>query len=88
MTTNKVVLKAKFCEVSQIVDKILKICWNDLKFSHVIYDSTHKLRTKNLILLSAMEFVEFHGIKECVQNAIFGEKLLYIHANLIWLKMV
>ena len=77
------VLKAKFCEVSQIVDKILKICWNDLKFSHVIYDSTHKLRTKNLILLSAMEFVEFHGIKECVQNAIFGEKLLYIHANLI-----
>ena len=82
------VLKAKFCEVSQIVDKILKICWNDLKFSHVIYDSTHKLRTKNLILLSAMEFVEFHGIKECVQNAIFGEKLLYIHANLIRLKMV
>ena len=82
------VLKAKFCEVSQIVDKILKICWNDLKFSHVIYDSTHKLRTKNLILLSAMEFVEFHGIKECVQNAIFGEKLLYIHANLMRLKMV
>ena len=76
MTTNKVVLKAKLCEVSQIVDKILKICWNDLKFSHVIYDSTHKLRTKSLILLSAMEFVEFHGIKECVQNAIFGEKLL------------
>ena len=40
MTTNKVVLKAKFRELSQIVDKILQICWNDLKFSHVIYDST------------------------------------------------
>ena len=70
------VLKAKFRELSQIVDKILQICWNDLKFSHMIYDSTHKLRTKNLILLSAMEFAEFHGIKECIQNTIFGKKFL------------
>ena len=70
------VLKAKFRELSQIVDEILQICWNDLKFSHVIYDSTHKLRKKNLILLSAMEFAEFHGIKECIQNTIFGKKFL------------
>ena len=70
------VLKAKFRELSQIVDKILQICWNDLKFSHVINDSTNKLRTKNLILLSAMEFAEFHGIKECIQNIIFGKKFL------------
>ena len=33
-----------------------------------IYDSTHNLRKKRFIFLSAMEFVEFDGIKD-VRNA-------------------
>ena len=33
-----------------------------------IYDSTHNLRKKPFILLSAMEFVKFDGIKGCVKR--------------------
>ena len=36
-----------------------------------VYDSTHNLRKKPFILLSAMGFVEFDGIKGCVQKAYY-----------------
>ena len=36
---------------------------------------------KTFILLSAMEFVEFCGIRECVSKAILEKELLKIQAN-------
>ena len=58
--------------------KFIEFCFKYLQTDYVegleisicdIYDSTHNLSKKPFILLSAMEFVEFDGIKGCVQKA-------------------
>ena len=64
----KVVPKAKFIE----------FCFIYLRTNYVeglevstcdIYGSTHNLRKKPFILLSAKKFVEFDGIQGCVKKA-------------------
>lgn len=58
--------------------KFTEFCFKYLRTDYVegleisicdIFDSTHDLRKKPFILLSSMEFVEFDGIKGCVQKA-------------------
>ena len=43
-----------------------KICRNDLKLSHRIYDLFTHIWEKTFILLSALKFVKFHEIRGCV----------------------
>ena len=58
--------------------KFIQLCFKYLQTDYVeglelstcdIYDSTHNLRKKPFILFSAKKFVEFDGIKGCVQKA-------------------
>ena len=64
--------------------------WKDLKFPHLIYMTTHNPRKKPFIFLSAMEFVEFDGIKGVFKSPFcrktsLKSKLLLIQLKKVWL---
>ena len=65
-------------------DRFVGMIWN----CYMGYRILHIIWEKTFILLSAMEFVEFHRIRVCVWKAILEEKLLNPSQFLILLKMV
>ena len=60
-----------------------------MKFPHVVYMTLHLIWEKTFhFAWSALEFVEFDGIKECVQKAILERNFTKFQVNfipLVWL---
>ena len=55
-----------------------------MKFPHVVYMTLHIIWEKTFhFAWSALEFVEFDGIKECVQKAILERNFTKFQVNFI-----